>query len=272
MDKILSILIIEDDAAACKELKECIEQYEELKLAAITGNAHDALTLVRSHIPNIILLDLELHRGGGNGLLFLNELSKMHLDHPPYILITTHNMSDVTLEQARELGADFTLTKYEEGYSAKYVIDYIMLMRNAIRKKNASISPLPEMTPAQAEQLTITRIQRELDLIGVSTKLVGYNYLVDSILLTIQGHVGNLARILAPKYEKSEKSIERAMQSAIKQTWQSSDIDDLLTFYTAKVRAERGCPTLMEFVSYYAMRIKQEQEMAALKNDKKNRF
>lgn len=261
MNEILSILIIEDDVTACRELKECIEQHEELELVEITNNAHNALLLVRSHIPNVILLDLELHRGGGNGFIFLNELAKMNLDHPPYILVTTNNMSEVTLEQAKELGADFTLTKYEDGYCAEYVIENILLMRNAIRRKNSTIMPLPDMTPAQAEQLLIKRIQRELDLVGVSTKLLGYNYLVDAILLTIQGHVGNLARILAPKYAKSEKSIERAMQSAIKQTWQSADIDDLLHYYTAKVRPERGCPTLMEFVSYYAMRIKNEKDL-----------
>lgn len=261
MDKILSILIIEDDMTACRELKECIEKHDELKLVEITNNAHDALLLVRTHIPNIILLDLELHRGGGNGLIFLHELSKMHLDHPPYILVTTHNMSEVILEQARELGADFTLTKYEQGYSAEYVIENILLMRKAIQKKNSQIIPLPDMTPAQMEQLLVKRIQRELELIGVSTKLIGYNYLVDSILLILQGYVGNLARELAPKYQKSEKSIERAMQSAIKQTWQTSDIDDLLENYTARVRAERGCPTMMEFVSYYATKIKNDRDL-----------
>ncbi len=260
MNNIISILVIEDDNTACRELKESIERHEELKLVETTNNAHDALNLVRSHLPNVILLDLELHRGGGNGLIFLHELAKLHLDHPPYILITTNNMSEVTLEQAKELGADFTLTKYEDGYCAEYVIENILLMRNAIRKKNSTVLPLPDMTPAQAEQLLINRIQRELDLLGVSTKLIGYLYLVDAILLTIQGHIGNLARALVPKYQKSEKSIERAMQSAIKQTWQSADIDDLLVYYTAKVRPERGCPTLMEFVSYYALKIKKENE------------
>lgn len=261
MNEVFSILIIEDDINACRELKECIEKHDDLKLVETTNNAQDALILVRSHLPNIILLDLELHRGGGNGLIFLNELAKMHLDHPPYILITTHNMSEVTLEQARELGADFTLTKYETGYSAEYVIESLLLMKNAIRKKNSQIMPLSDMTPAQKEELLIKRIQRELDLIGVSPKLIGYHYLIDAILLTIQGHVGNLARIMAPKYGKSEKSIERAMQGAIKQTWQSADIDELLLYYTAKIRAERGCPTLMEFVSYYSMRIKNDKDL-----------
>lgn len=258
MTKELSILLIEDDELACRQLKQCIEKHEDLKLAAITNNSDQALTLVRSHLPNVILLDLELHHGGGNGLLFLNELKKLRLDHPPYILVTTNNMSDVTLEQARQLGADFTLTKYEKGYSAEYVVENILLMRPAILKKNTMVSPMPDMTPVEEEQLLIKRIKRELDLIGVKPKAVGYNYLVDAILMIVQGSDASVARSLVPKYGKTEKSIERAMQNAIKQAWSTNDIDDLLNYYTAKIRSDKGCPTLMEFVYYYADRIKDE--------------
>jgi len=260
MTPVLSILLIEDDVAACNELQRSMERYDDLKLIGISNNSHEALDLVRAHLPNVVLLDLELHHGGGNGLIFLNELKKLQLDHPPYILVTTHNMSEVTLEQARQLGADFTLTKYEEGYSAQYVIDNIQLLKSAILKKNTTISPLPDLSPAQKEQLLIKRIQRELDLVGINPKAVGYKYLADSILLMIQGSDMNLARALAPKYEKSEKSIERAMQNAIKQAWVTNDVDDLLKYYTAKIRIDRGSPTLMEFVCYYTEKIKSDIE------------
>lgn len=255
MKQSLSVLLIEDDLAACKELQQCIKQYDDLNLVAITNDSHEALSLVCAHLPNVILLDLELHHGGGNGIIFLNELKKLHLEHLPYTIVTTNNMSDVTLEQARQLGADFILTKYEKGYSAQYVIDNILLLETAIIKKYTAIAPLPDLTPAQEEQLMIKRIQREMDLVGINPKAVGYKYLVDAILLTIQGNGMNIAHELAPIYKKSEKSIERAMQNAIKQAWVTNDIEDLLKYYTAKIRVDRGSPTLMEFVCYYATKI-----------------
>ena len=260
MQQILSILLIEDDVNACNELQQCITSYNDLKLVGITDNSHQALELVRAHLPNVVVLDLELHHGGGNGLMFLSTLKELQLEHSPYILITTNNMSDVTLEQARLLGADFTLAKYEKGYSAQYVVDNIRLMSAAILKKNSLLSPLPDLSPDQAEHLLIKRIQRELDLIGINPKATGYKYLVDSILLTIHGSNTNLSRTLAPKYEKSEKSIERAMQNAIKQAWVTNDVEDLLKYYTAKIRVDRGAPTLMEFVCYYASKIKNDIE------------
>lgn len=256
----LSILMIEDDVSACNEMQKCIEKYEGLKLAGITNNSHEALELMRFHLPNVVVLDLELHHGGGNGLLFLSELKQIQLESPPYILITTNNMSDVTLEQARQLGADFTLAKYEQGYCAQYVLDTIVLLKSAILKKNAHNPDLQDDSPAHMQQLLIKRIQRELDLIGINPSAVGYKYLVDSILLILnsQGTTANLARLLAPKYAKSEQSIERAMQNAIKQAWVTNDIEDLLKYYTAKIRADRGSPTLMEFVYYYATKIKND--------------
>ena len=258
MKQPLSILLVEDDINACNELQHCIEQYEDMHLVGITDDSYEALDLVRTHLPNVVLLDLELHHGSGNGLFFLDALKKSPVMHMPYILVTTHNMSIVTLEEARQLGADFTLAKYERQYSAQYVIDTIQLMRSAILRKNIAIAPLPELTPAQKEQLLTQRIQRDMDLIGINPKAIGYKYLVDSIRLTIDGANTNLARILAPKYGKSEKSIERAMQNAIKQAWVTNDIEDLMQYYTAKIRIDRGCPTLMEFVCYYASKIQSD--------------
>lgn len=259
MDRILSVLIIEDEEIASAELIECIEKDEGLKLANATNNSFEALELVRMHLPNVIILDLELHRGGGNGILFLHELHKMELELPPYILVTTHNMSDVTLEQVRSLGADFTLAKYETNYSAQYVIDNINLMRHAIRQKNTSKGLEMPVSPAETDRKLLTRIQREMDLIGIKPSSVGYKYLVDSIFLTYKGETGNIAKVLAPKYKKTDKSIERAMQNAIKQAWTTNDIDELLTHYTARIRSDRGVPTLMEFICYYAMKIERKE-------------
>lgn len=258
MDKILSVLLIEDDVAACNELRQCIAKHDTLKLVETTNDSHKALDLVRVHLPNVVILDLELHHGGGNGLLFLNDLKKLSLEYQPYILITTNNMSEVTLEQARKMGADFTLTKYEDGYCAEYVVEHIELMRSAIIKKNSKFMPLPDITPAEADQLLIKRIHREMELIGINPKSLGFQYLIDSIFLATKGHDINVSHQLAPKYGKSSVSIERAMQNAIKQAWTTNDVDDLLQFYTARIRPERGAPTMMEFVCYYASKLKND--------------
>ena len=50
------------------------------------------------------------------------------------------------------------------------------------------------------------------------------------------------------------------MQNAIKSAWRTNDIDDLLTYYTAKINPNRGVPTLTEFIYYYANQITNETD------------
>ena len=56
-----------------------------------------AQEVVLSQLPDMILLDLELHEGGGNGLQFLYNLNRMQIPFRPYIVVTTHTTSEVPL-------------------------------------------------------------------------------------------------------------------------------------------------------------------------------
>ena len=267
MNDYISVLIIEDDVQACKELEQCIAQYTDMKVAAVSNSAKESLELARYHLPNVIILDLELHHGEGNGLLFLDSLLANPLSMDPFILVTTNNMSTVTLDQAKALGADFTLTKYEQGYSAQYVIDNIRMLRNAIKRKNMT-TRVTTISPAAVEHLILSRIQRELDIIGIKANAKGYRYLVDAIYLVFNDSEVQLSHVLADKYKKSNTSIERAMQNAIKQCWLTADIDDLEKLYPGKVRAEKGYPTMMEFIFSYVKKIKTDLNAEAVNVDR----
>ena len=238
MNNYISVLIIEDDVQACNELSQCIAQYEDMKVAAITSSSREALELARYHLPNVIILDLELHHGEGNGLMFLDNLLANPLSVDPFILVTTNNMSTVTLDQAKALGADFTLTKYEQGYCAQYVIDNIRMLKNAIKRKNVT-TRVSTISPAAVEQLILSRIQREMDVIGIKASAKGYKYLLDAIYLVFNDSEVHLSRVLADKYKKSNTSIERAMQNAIKQCWLTGDTEFLYDYYPGRVRPEK---------------------------------
>ena len=48
------------------------------------------------------------------------------------------------------------------------------------------------------------------------------------------------------------------MQNAINRAWKTTDIDDLLRYYEARINSERGVPTSTEFIYYYANKIRAE--------------
>lgn len=258
MDRKLTVLIIEDDEDACGKLRYCIEESQNLKFQNCTNQSQEGLEMVKSGLPDVVILDLELHMGGGNGLVFLAELRKTELLHKPYILVTTNNSSNITYEQARSLGADFIMSKHEKQYSPKGVVEFLEIIRETILSTNKPSETQVVVSEETRRQRYVQRIQRELDLVGISPKAVGYQYLTDAILLTYQDPQPNLSRKLSEKYRKTDTSIERAMQNAINRAWRITDPDDLLKHYKARVRSDKGVPTLMEFVCYYAKVLAQE--------------
>ena len=246
----LTILLIEDDPEECQALIQHAESNEHITLLGATNHANKALTQVKTTIPDVIILDLELHQGSGSGISFLKSLQDTGITSKPYILITTHNISQYTHNQVRQLGADFIMLKSQSDYSAQSVIDFIQSL-NLTRQKSTLPVKQNILSPQDAEKQLLTKISSEIDLIGISPKMVGRKYLIDAILLVIDEQKGYIAKI-AGKYKKSDASVERAMQNAINQAWRTSDIEDLLQLYTARISSEKGVPTLNEFIFFYA--------------------
>lgn len=255
MEKKLKILLVDDDKTACKNLQAAINATTDLRLTHVTNNTGDALQNVQQTLPDVIILDLELHSGSGNGLFFLDHLQKLPLPVHPYILVTTNNSSAVTLEQARILGADFIMAKSNADYCASYVVEFLQMMKPTILSV-LHVTAGPTAAPKDDTTELTVRIQKELDQIGISPKAIGYQYLTDAILMTYRSPEPNLCRKLSEKYRKTDVSIERAIQNAINRAWHTNDPEDLLTHYTGHIRPDKGVPTLMEFIHYYARKLK----------------
>lgn len=250
----LTILLVEDDTTVCGKFNKYINSLDDVILVAFTNNASQALSHISHYKPDAIILDLELHNGVGNGLDVLTGLSSTGTK--PYVIVTTNNSSSTTYEYARNLGADFIMYKHQEDYSEKKVIDFLVSMKNVIKRNNL---------PTENTQLNNTELQNkrmlqlistELDLIGISRRSIGFNYLVDGIAMSIEANVPKLCYQIAKKYNKSEPSVERAMQSAINKAWSTTDIETLLKYYTAYIPAEKSSPMLTQFINYYANKIK----------------
>jgi len=258
MDRTLNILLVEDDTEACVKFAEYADMSPNTSIVGVTNNSYRALELVSEMHPDAIILDLELNQGQGNGLQFLQDLKTADIPFKPYILVTTNNTSNTTYDYARQYGADFIMSKHKEDYSEKNAIDFLEMMKdiiqNNINKQYSSYSTTE--SPVQYEKRLKKRIAMEIDKIGISPKANGYQYLIDAIYLAINGTTTNICVEIGKMYSKTTASVERASQNAINKAWKTEDIEDLLANYTAKIRSEKGVPTLTEFVFYYANKIK----------------
>jgi response regulator of citrate/malate metabolism len=256
---ILNILLVEDEPTVCHAFEQYAAEMEFLSIIASTDNATKALADIQDFQPDAVILDLELHKGGGTGIDVLTGLTKLHLHHKPFILITTNNSSQTILEYTRTIGADFILSKHQSNYSEQIALSFLDTIRDVILTSHSDSDSISQTCLMQdLEQRLRNRLHTELDQIGISPKHLGYNYLIDTILLKVTTPSANTTDSLAKKYHKSGVSIERAIQNAINYAWTHETIENLLQYYTAKIRSDKGVPTMTEFVNYYVNKLNQE--------------
>lgn len=256
--KPMKILIIEDDINDCNNFINCIKSRQDIEIVAITDSDIEGLKYVKSKHPDGIVLDLELNNsnsGNTDSLDFLSNLKKLNLNYEPIVIVTTHVNSKRTYEILHKNGVDLILYKDHPKYSSDHVLNcFINLRKVSNPKDDISIQDVIEDDTNKISNI----INTELDLVGISVKMKGREYLHDAILYLIVNENSNVNVIqyLTKEHKKSATTITNGIQNAIIHGWRVSAIEDLERYYTAKVNYATGIPTPMEFIYYYVKKIK----------------
>ena len=258
--KPMKILIIEDDVIDCNNFLDCIKSREDIELVAMTDSDVEGLQYVKLKHPEGIVLDLELNNsttGNTDALGFLSELKNLRLNYQPIIIVTTHINSKRIYDILHKNGVDLILYKDHPKYSSNHVLNNFINLRNLAPKQTVQML---EQELKEKEDIISDYIDNELDLIGVTPNLKGRQYIHDAILYLIQNENSdiNVIQYLTKIYKKSGTTITNGIQNAIIHAWRVSSIEDLTTYYTARVNYETGVPTPMEFIYYYVDKIKKK--------------
>ena len=259
MEREVSIIVIEDDREACKRFQDIAETMDKISVAACTSDSDEGVELVKQYMPDAVILDLELNEGRGSGMDFLTMLDKADIPYKPFVVVTSNNSSKMIVEYVRSLEIGYYVSKHKEDYSEKAVLDMLVSMKDTIQGSHKKVDKVYD--DKDSEEKKEKRIRRmitnELDLVGISPKAIGYDYLTEAIYLLINGEDRPLPAVIGEKYKKTDSSVERAMQNAINKAWRVNDTEELLENYKARIDPRRGNPTLTEFVYYYAKKIKE---------------
>ena len=259
-DKKMKILVIEDDINDCNNFIECVKNRNDIEIIASTDSDVEGLDIVRRFKPEGIILDLELNNsktGHADSLEFLTNIKKIGLNYQPIIIVTTHVNSKRTYDILHRNGVDLILYKDHPQYSSNYVLNKFINLRKI--ETEFTLETVNEKEQEKDNKIS-ELIYKELDLIGVITKLKGREYIHDAILYLIQNPSSdtNVIQHLTKVYKKSGNTITNGIQNAIIHAWRVSSIEDLTTYYTARVNYETGIPTPMEFIYYYVDKIKKK--------------
>ena len=259
-NKYMKLLLIEDDVSECNIYKKIADKRTDIEFVAITDSDIEGIKYVKQYQPDGIILDLELNKGNGSGtgFDFIEALNKLNLKDRPKIVVTTNICSDTVYDFLHQNKVEFIFYNQQNNYSQENVINTLLLLNGYKSNTTANVIAKDD----KEKDIIADKINHELDLIGIATYLQGRKYLFDSIYYIIEN--GNddsritTIQYLVKKYKKSNSTISRAMQNAILHAWRVSPLEDLSTYYTARINYETGIPTPTEFIYYYADKIKKQ--------------
>lgn len=256
--KKMTILIIEDDSKDCADFEISAKNRDDIEIIGITDSDIEGLEILKAKHPEGIILDLELNNsatGNTDSLEFLTNIKELNLNYEPIVIVTTHVNSKRTYEVLHKRGVDIILYKDQQNYSSNYVLNRLVSLRDT-SNDNRVIIPKADKQDMKAK---ISKcIDEELDLIGITSKLKGREYIHDAVLYLIENENSNTSVIqyLTKVHKRSATTITNGIQNAIIHAWRVTPIEDLMECYKARINYETGIPTPMELLYYYRDKIK----------------
>lgn len=260
-NKPMSLLLIEDDEFECKMFKSYIETQENVKLIGVTNSSDEGIELLKTYLPEAIVLDIELHKGQGSGIDFIEKAKTIMTDFRPIIVVTTNASSTILYDKLHEEGVDLVFYKKQTDYSPKLIISSLLSLRETLHKFHNVDKSMKNFVESQAdyEAKISKRIDAELNLIGIGSHLKGRKYIHDAIMYLIKGEDVETGvspfNHLAIEYKKSASSISRVIQTAINNAWRNTSPEDLEKYYTAQVNYNTGVPSSTDFIYHYKNKI-----------------
>ena len=219
-------------------------------------NGEEALAMINSVMPEIVLVDVLLSKLDGIGVIRLarKELSE---DAPLFIAMTSltnHNM----LVEANNAGASMCMIKPINAESLAHHIENLMPTTFDF------VGNLSEDYSANDIESQVTKIIHQ---IGVPAHIKGYQYLRTAIILTVNDSdiINSVTKILYPtvakKYQTTTSRVERAIRHAIEVAWDRGDVEVLNSYFGYTIQNNRGKPTNSEFIAMIADNLRLKYKM-----------
>ena len=217
-------------------------------------------SMIHSFSPDVVLMDMFM--SGIDAVGVMNQIKKEKNTKTPVFIIISNFDSPVLEREALAAGAAYYVIK---PFSAEDLIERISELMSCC---------IYEPQPVRGEILSVDRdleitITDILHQIGVPAHIKGYQYLRDSIMLSVKhpeiinAVTKELYPTVAKKYETTSSRVERAIRHAIEVAWDRGDVDVLNSYFGYTIQGSRGKPTNSEFIAMISDRLRLSHKISA---------
>jgi len=244
------------------ELAEFCKKLNSFNLIGISDSGSEGLTLIKTHKPDAIILDLVLK--DIDGLTLLERIAE--LDYKPKTIVYSAFDSDEIIRCSAVKGASLYLVK---PLSPKIVMD--RLEQLFLLEPTTHVKPtIAEVENSHYDTAMENRISNVFLSAGIPPHIKGYSFLRTGVKLVIKDPslLGNITKELYPQianeYNTSSSKVERAIRHAIEVAWNRGRIEKLNAIFGVTFYHSGDKPTNGEFIALIADRIIQEIHMGKL--------
>lgn len=254
MNKPIKLLITEDINAFTDEDLNIIKGYNILP-EFCNNDGEELLLKIMNESPDVVIMNLFMTRLDSLGVMRMIKQKKVK---SPIIIVTASFNSPALEREIMTSGASYYALK---PYNINAICEDILTLYNK-GKVRSSIN----IYDNYGIELKVTEILHD---IGVPAHIKGYNYLRDSIIMSIEhpeiinAVTKQLYPSVAKKYETTSSRVERAIRHAIEVAWDRGDVDVLNSYFGYTIHNGRGKPTNSEFIAMIADKLRLQLKNAS---------
>lgn len=246
MENTINIIITEEPAEFSREDAKTFAEHNFVPNYSGKDGV-ELLEKIQTLQPDIVLMDMFMTRMDGVGVL--RALNRQENIKKPLVFVYSTFNSPVLEREIMNCGASYFVLK---PYNLSDLAESMKSMLNEA-SNNQNVTKLSHYASSGTSmEIKVTEI---LHQIGVPAHIKGYNYLRDSILMSVNSPeiinavTKRLYPSVAKKYETTSSRVERAIRHAIEVAWDRGDVDILNSYFGYTIHNDRGKPTNSEFIA-----------------------
>ncbi len=229
------------------EFRKSVKDYfmgSDVTVIGETGDGKEALDVIKSEKPDIVVLDLWLTGLDGAGII---RQVRKSMKEPPSFIIATGLNNIALIEDAIEAGASFCVMKPCELSSLASKIHRLA--------KHVGSATTNDSTSLRLSNDIESQVTKLIHKVGIPAHIKGYQYLRSAIMMTFEnpGLINSVTKELYPtiakEYATTSSRVERAIRHAIEVAWDRGDYDVLSDMFGYTVQKAKGKPTNSEFIA-----------------------
>ena len=268
----ITVLISDDNREFANTLAKYLEEDEQIEVIGMAKDGEEALTMIESLKPNVVLLDVIMPHLDGLGVL--EKLNSMNIEKMPICIMLSAVGQDKITQKAITLGAQYYVVK---PFDIQVLIHRIKELKNyqpapnkgnfILKENKAQYIDIPR-TEKKKEDSLVSLVTNVIHEIGVQAHIKGYQYLREAIIMVVNDIdvINQITKQLYPdiaqKYRTTPSRVERAIRHAIEVAWGRGQPDVVENIFGYTVSASKGKPTNSEFIAMIADKLRLEIKTA----------